>query len=117
MHKIQAKEFTRDDFSHDKMSEGALLALDSLIAYLEEARCRFNETKDKAHWHDMIQLLPSSYNQLRTVTLNYEVLINVYYARKNHKLDEWKALCSAIEALPYARELILIRDKNDGEHI
>ncbi|MBQ8879408.1 MAG: hypothetical protein IJY69_01020 [Clostridia bacterium] len=109
MHKIQAKKFERDDFSHDKMSEGALAALDSLIEYLEGARERFVETADKAHWHDMIQLLPSSFNQLRTVTLNYEVLINIYYARRHHKLNEWHVLADAIEKLPYAKELILVR--------
>ena len=109
MHKIQAKKFERDDFSHDKMSDGALAALDGLIEYLEEARIKFVESKDKAHWHDMIQLLPSSYNQLRTVTLNYEVLINIYYARRNHKLDEWHVLADAIEKLPYASELILVK--------
>ena len=88
MHKIQAKEFTREDFSCDKLDERALGALDALISFLEEERLAFLETKDKQHWHNMIQLLPSSFNQLRTVTLNYEVLINIYYARRHHKLDE-----------------------------
>ncbi|MBR2929698.1 MAG: hypothetical protein IKC32_00580 [Clostridia bacterium] len=111
MHKIQAKEFTRDDFSSDRLSEGALAILDGVIAYLEGERLAFIETKDKAHWHNMIQLLPSSYNQLRTVTLNYEVLINIYYARKTHKLAEWHTLCDAIEKLPYADELILVKGK------
>lgn len=110
MHKIQAKEFVRDDFSHDRMSESALAVLDTVIAYLEAERGKYNETKDKEHWHNMIQLIPSSYNQLRTVSLNYEVLINLYYARRYHKLGEWKTLCEAIESLPYARELILIKD-------
>jgi hypothetical protein len=110
MHKIQAKEFTRDDFSCDRMSPECLAVLDSVIAYLESERVKFNETKDKQCWHDMIQLLPSSYNQLRTVTLNYEVLINIYYARRNHKLAEWHTLCDAIEALPYAKELILVKE-------
>ena len=110
MHKIQAKEFTRDDFSHDRMDEGCLLLLDGVVAYLEEQRQKFLETKDVAHWHNMIQLLPSSYNQMRTVSLNYEVLINVYYARRHHKLAEWHTLCEAIEALPYARELILVKE-------
>ena len=109
MHKIQAKPFERGDFSHDRMSDSALAVLDSLIAFLEEERIKFVETKDKSHWHNMIQLLPSSYNQLRTVTVNYEVLINIYYARRHHKLGEWQVLCRAIEALPYAKELILIK--------
>ena len=107
MHKIHSKSFERDDFSHDKMSEGALACLDSLIAYLEDARVRFIETKDKAHWHDMIQLLPSSYNQMRTVTLNYENLINIYNARCTHKLDEWHRLCEWILTLPYADDLLV----------
>ena len=112
MHKIQAKEFVRDDFSHDRLTDEGIAALDALIAFLEGERVRFNETKDKAAWHNMIQLLPSSFNQMRTVTMNYEVLINVYYARRHHKLAEWHTLCEAIEALPYAKELILV--KKDG---
>ena len=110
MHKIQAKEFCREDFSCDRMSEDALAVLDSVIAYLESERVRFNETKDKGAWHNMIQLLPSSFNQMRTVTLNYEVLINIYYARRYHKLAEWHTLCEAIEGLPYAKELILVKE-------
>jgi hypothetical protein len=115
MHKIQAKQFTRDDFSHDRMSGEALAVLDTVISCLERERLLFIETKDKAHWHNMIQLLPSSYNQLRTVTLNYEVLINIYYARRTHKLAEWHTLCEAIEKLPYANELILVKRSSDGE--
>ena len=113
MHKIHAKEFGREDFSCDKMSEGALSVLDSVIAFLEAEREAFLDTKDKAHWHNMIQLLPTSYNQLRTVTMNYEVLINIYRSRKYHKLDEWKLLCAEIEKLPYAKELILLREIDD----
>ena len=109
MHKIQAKEFTREDFSCDRMSEDCLTALDAIIAYLEGERVKFIETKEKQHWHNMIQLLPSSYNQMRTVTMNYEVLINIYYARRTHKLAEWHVLCEAIENLPYAKELILVK--------
>lgn len=107
MHKIHSKEFSRDDFSCDRLSPDALEVLDSLIAYLEKARIQFVETKDKQHWHDMIQLLPSSYNQLRTVTMNYENLVNIYYARKDHKLAEWHTLCDWILTLPYAKELIV----------
>ena len=113
MHKIQAKEFSRSDFSCEKMSEGALSVLDGIISFMEQERLAFIETKDKAHWHNMIQLLPTSYNQLRTVTLNYEVLINIYRARRYHKLDEWKILCTEIEKLPYAKELILLREMDD----
>ena len=112
MHKIQAKEFGRDDFSCDRLTDEALAVLDNLISFLEAERVKFNETKDKSAWHNMIQLLPSSFNQLRTVTLNYEVLINIYYARRHHKLAEWHTLCEAIENLPYARELILVKKEN-----
>ena len=110
MHKIQAKEFTREDFSCDRMSPECLAVLDSVISYLESERLRFIETKDKEPWHNMIQLLPSSFNQMRTVTMNYEVLINIYYARRTHKLAEWHTLCDAILALPYAKELILVKE-------
>ncbi len=110
MHKIHAKTFERADFSCDRMSEDALRVLDGVIAYLEAARGRYLETKDKADWHDMIQLLPSSYNQMRTVTLNYETLINIYYARRHHKLSEWHVLCGVIEKLPYAEDMILIKE-------
>ena len=113
MHKIQAKEFTRSDFSCEHMSEEGLAVLDSVIAFMERERLAFIETKDKAHWHNMIQMLPTSYNQLRTVTLNYEVLINIYKARRYHKLDEWKMFCAEIEKLPYAKELIMLREMDD----
>ena len=115
MHKIQAKEFSRDDFSCDRMTEEALAVLDSVIAFLEAERVKFNETKDKAPWHNMIQLLPSSFNQMRTVSMNYEVLINIYYARRHHKLAEWHTLCEAIESLPYAKELILVKKEKSAE--
>lgn len=114
MHKIQAKEFCRDDFSHDHMSDVALACLDQTIACLEERRLRFLETKDKAYWYDMIQLLPSSFNQLRTVTMNYENLVNIYYARRFHKLDEWHTVCARIETLPYAKEFILGIEQKDS---
>ena len=112
MHKIHAKPFGREDFSCDGMSDAGLAVLDQIISYLEAARLRFVETKDRQDWLDMIQLLPESYNQLRTVTLNYEVLINMYYARRSHKLTEWHTLCDAIKGLPYASELILVREEN-----
>jgi hypothetical protein len=111
MHKIHAKAFEREDFSCDRLDEGGLEALDALIAYLESERQKFCADKtDKQSWHNMIQLLPSSYNQMRTVTLNYENLINIYYARRTHKLAEWHTLCDWIASLPYANELILIKD-------
>ena len=111
MHKIHAKAFDREDFSCDRLDEGGLKVLDALIEYLEIERQKFCENKeDRQSWHNMIQLLPSSYNQMRTVTLNYENLINIYYARKNHKLAEWHTLCDWIMSLPYAKELIAIKD-------
>ena len=115
MHKIHAKPFTREDFSCDRLTPDALAALDALIAFLEAERLAFVETKDRAHWHNIIQLLPSSYDQMRTVTLNYETLINIYYARRHHKLAEWHILCDAIEAMPYAADLILVRDEEKTE--
>ena len=113
MHKIQAKEFSRDDFSCDRMTDDALAVLDSVINYLEGERVKFNETKNREHWHNMIQLLPSSFNQMRTVSMNYEVLINIYYARKSHKLAEWHVLCDAIKSLPYAENLILVKKESE----
>lgn len=106
MHKIHSKPFERGDFSCDRMSDKALSCLDRVIDCLEESRLAFVETKDTSHWHDMIQLLPSSFNQMRTVTLNYENLINIYNARCNHKLAEWHVLCDWILSLPYADRFI-----------
>ncbi len=111
MHKIQAKEFTRDDFSHDRLDEGGLALLDATVDYLERERQKFLSDKDNRQpWHNMIQMLPSSYNQMRTVTLNYENLINIYYARKAHKLAEWHTLCDWIASLPYAEDFIIIKE-------
>jgi hypothetical protein len=107
MHKIHAAPFTADDFSCERMTAETRAKFDGVIAYMEDLRLRYNETKDKALWIDMIQFLPSSYNQMRTVTMNYENLINIYHARKNHKLTEWHDLCADIEKLPYAKELII----------
>lgn len=102
MHKIHAKEFTLDDFSWDRIDAPGLQLLEAIIDYLNHNRKLFVETKDKHYWHNMIQILPTSYNQLRTVTLNYEVLRNMYHARKHHKLQEWVDLTKVIETLPYS---------------
>ena len=110
MHKIHAKPFERADFSCDGMSEATLGMLDRVIEHLEGARLRYIENKDRQDWIDMIQLLPEGYNQMRTVTLNYEVLINMYYARRSHKLTEWHTLCDEILKLPYAGDLILVKE-------
>ena len=111
MHKIHSKEFSRDDFSLDKLDEDSVAFSDTIIAKLEELRLKYTETKDKQYWYDIIQLLPSSYNQMRTCSLNYETLINIYYARKGHKLDEWHTFCDFIKTLPYAKDLIMIKDE------
>ena len=114
MHKIHSKAFERSDFSHDRLDEGGLRMLDATIEYLEAERQKFLEDKsNRQSWHNMIQMLPSSYNQMRTVTLNYENLINIYYARKAHKLAEWHTLCDWIGELPYAAELIKIKDSEE----
>lgn len=115
MHRIHAKPFSREDFSCDRLTSEGLAALDALIAFLESERQAYVETKDKRHWHNLIQLLPSSFNQMRTVTLNYETLTNIYYARRSHKLAEWHVFCDMIRALPYARELILCREEESEE--
>ena len=106
MHKIHAKPFELSDFSVDHMTAESLAEFEKFVAYMETVRLRYIETKDKTHWYDLIQLLPSSYNQMRTVTLNYEVLASMYYARRSHKLDEWHTLCDTILTLPYAKEII-----------
>lgn len=116
MHKISEKEFTLDDFSHEHLFHNVNdteiwlnidfpNVLDNTIFYLNKARELYLATKDKKYWWQMIQLLPSSYNQKRTVMLNYEVLANMYKSRKNHKLDEWVEFCKTIETFPY-QELI-----------
>ena len=106
MHKIHSKPFSMDDFSCDHMTDGTKKFMETVVAELENIRLRFKETKSKEDWYDMIQLLPSSYNQMRTCTFNYETLINIYRARKNHKLSEWHTFCDWIETLPYAEQLI-----------
>lgn len=106
MHKIASKPFSLDDFSHDHMNEVALHSLSQVIETLEHLRQDYLKTKDKTIWYSMIQLLPSSYNQMRTVTMNYESLVNIYHARKNHKLNEWHEVCDWIKSLPYANDLV-----------
>jgi len=106
MHKIHSKPFEMNDFSHDKLDDFGKQVLGDLLAYLEKLRVTFNQSKDKAAWYEIIQLLPSSYNQLRTCTMSYENLATMFGARRSHKLDEWKDFCSWIESLPYTKELI-----------
>lgn len=97
MHKIHSKPFSMDDFSCDHMTDGTKKFMETVVAELENIRLRFKETKSKDDWYDMIQLLPSSYNQMRTCTFNYETLINIYRARKNHKLAEWHTFCVGLK--------------------
>lgn len=115
MHKIHAKEFNWDDFSTEHLIHcrdcklgdvGPTLVMDSVIYALNVYRKKYLETKDKKYWWQMIQLLPSSYNQKRTVMLNYEVLVGIYRWRKEHKLDEWREFCRWIEQLPYSEIII-----------
>ena len=105
MHKIHSKPFEMSDFSTDHMTDATLDMMQKNIDFLEGIRTQFVETKDKALWYSMIQLLPESYNQMRTCTLNYENLVGIYYSRKGHKLAEWHTFCDWIEGLPYS-ELI-----------
>jgi hypothetical protein len=119
MHKIHAKEFTLEDFSCEHLFDfcpdcdtDSATVLRYTIGWLNYCREKYLETKDKEYWWQLIQLLPSSYNQRRTVMLNYEVLANIYNSRRNHKLDEWHTFCDWIESLPYS-ELITGKEKND----
>ena len=113
MHKIHAKEFAIDDFSHEHLLPTAMKSLEATIDILNEYRDKYNAERDpivkKDFWWQMIQLLPTSYNQKRTVMLNYEVLANIYKSRRNHKLDCWHTFCDWIEELPYS-ELITGKD-------
>ena len=102
MHKIQEKEFELDDFSHEHLGLYPKWLLSEVISKLNENREGFNKTKDKDYWWNMIQLLPASYNQKRTVHLNYEVLGTIYHQRRHHKLDEWVEFCNTIKTLPYS---------------
>jgi hypothetical protein len=124
MHKIHAKEFTLDDFSHEHLTETTLMQMERIINTLNSARHiyltfdqqnRLEKGLDnkKSVWWQMVQLLPSSYNQKRTVMLNYEVLVGMYRDRKNHKLDEWHTFCDWIKSLPYS-ELITMESEDKG---
>jgi len=114
MHKIHSREIKVDDFSWDKMDNKSMYCLEYIIKVCNELREDFIQTKNKDSWYSMIQLLPSSYNQTRTVTMNYEVLSAMYEWRKNHKLDEWKNFCIWARSLPYGDELIanIMPDEN-----
>lgn len=128
MHTIHKKEFTLDDFSHehfwDKTNEvhGSIPGylgknssdyLKDLLRYLNFIRTKFIETKDKAYWWQIIQLLPSSFNQMRTIDLDYETLYSIYHQRRNHKLDEWRDFCKWIEILPYMKEFLGLDEQTE----
>ncbi len=115
MHKIHAKKFEVKDFSHDKLSLLGLNLLQYIVDQLEANRLKYLETKDKRCWWQLIQMLPSSYNQRRTYMFSYAALRNIYHARKNHKLDEWREFCRWVESLPYASELITNQEATHDE--
>ena len=106
MHTIHKQPLTAALFSTDGLSDESRIAFDGFLAYLESLRQRFNETKDMAVWREIILLLPSSFNQKRTITMNYETLLNIYHARKTHKLTEWHVLCDWILTLPYFADIV-----------
>lgn len=110
MHKIHSKEFNIDDFSYGDMTVGGLKVLSYVIESLNQARRLYLETKDKEYWFDMIKLLPESYNQKRTITMNYENILNMCVQRKGHKLKEWEKFREWAKTLPYANELIFLKD-------
>lgn len=103
MHKIQAKEFVLSDFSTEHLSATNLIVFSMVIDAMNNARLDFLQRKDKKDWWQMIQMLPTCYNQKRTIQLNYAVLKNMYHSRQNHKLDEWREFCKWMETLPYSQ--------------
>nr|DAN88812.1 MAG TPA: hypothetical protein [Caudoviricetes sp.] len=109
MHSIAVNEFTLDDFSHEHLNGHSEMVLEDLIKTMNAEREYYLKSKDKSAWCQMIQLLPSSYNQKRTILFNYEVLRNIYSQRKGHKLDEWNNFCNWIESLPCAADLIMVK--------
>lgn len=113
MHKIAEKEFTLDDFSCEHLIGIAKDDLHGTTSVLNHFRKLYLQSKDKKYWWQMIQLLPSSYNQRRTIMLNYEMLANIYKSRRNHKLDEWHTFCDLIESLPYSELITGREEKHD----
>ena len=111
MHKIHAKPIEMSDFSFDHLTPASKEAAEKFVDYIESVRLKYLENKEKEYWYDLIQLLPSSYNQMRTVTMNYENLSNMYYARRAHKLDEWHTFCDFIKELPYADVMIMTKEE------
>ena len=116
MHKIAEKEFTMEDFSTEYLSYPSLKNLKNTVKCMNDYREEYLKDKEKHNWWQMIQLLPSSYNQTRNVMMNYEVLANIYKSRKNHKLDEWREFCKWIESLPYSEVIIGFKEYNTVEY-
>lgn len=106
MHKIHAYPFSMENFSIEKLDENSLQFMNNVVKYIEKQRQLFNKTQDKQYWWNIIQILPTSYNQMRTCTMTYENIYNIYHGRKNHKLDEWLLFCDWIKLLPYTKDLI-----------
>lgn len=107
MHTIHKRDFTIDDFSHDRLDDDIVYNyLKPIIEGLNLFRTQYNNSKDKKYWNQIIQLLPSSFNQMRTIDLSYETLFSIYHQRKNHKLDEWYTFCDWIITLPYMKEFL-----------
>ena len=113
MHTIHKKKFSIDDFSNEHLMTGGIECLEHLCKDLNLCRNYFLETKDKSYWWQMIQLLPSSFNQMRTIDLNYETLFSIYHQRKGHKLDEWRDFCKWIETLPYMKEFLGLDEQTE----
>ena len=113
MHKLGSKRLSIKDFSFDYVNEEINDIFHEVVGQCEWLRQQYAETKDKRYWRALIQLLPESYNQTRTWTANYAVLRNIYFARRNHKLTEWREFCQWIESLPWAKELICLEEKKD----
>jgi len=112
MHKLSSRPIEINDFSFDKEFHSYPM-IQNIIRDCEFLRQKYIETKDKTYWRALIQLLPESYNQTRTWTANYAVLRNIYFARRNHKLTEWREFCQWIESLPWAKELICLEEKKE----
>ena len=113
MHTLHKRELTLEDFSHEHLTGDGLSSLESTIGQINFARQAFIETKDTSYWQEMIQLLPSSYNQLRTWDLDYELVISIDFQRRRHKLDEWHTFCDWISKIPYMEEFISVLDKKE----
>ena len=114
MHTLHKRDLTIDDFSHEHLVSASLDCLNETIKTINNARQYFVDKKLKGDWWQMIQLLPSSFNQKRTIDLNYETLFSIYHQRKNHKLDEWREFCKWIETLPYMKEFLGLEETNDS---